>query len=176
MKYIYYTGIGSRNCPENTIEIMIKTATWLAKKGYVLRSGKAKGSDEAFEKGCDIAKGKKEIYLPWKNFNGSNSTLIVKDIKAFEIARKYHPYFDSLSQGAQRLQARNSHQVLGQDLNTLSKFILCYTPNGDGSGGTGQAIRIAKDYNIPIFDFGKYKDINECRANFKEFMAEIEKN
>lgn len=153
----YYAGIGSRETPSDVLTIFEKVGKFLAQKDFILRSGHAEGADKAFENGCDKVNGLKEIYLPWKGFEGSESDLIVFDIRAFEIAEKYHPYWNNLKQGGQKLQARNSHQVLGSDLETPSSFVLCWTKNGKGSGGTGQAIRIAKAYDIPIFDAGKYK-------------------
>ena len=165
-----YAGIGSRDCPREILLLIMKTGYWLSKKGFKLRSGGAQGCDIAFERGCDKANGEKEIFLPWKDFNGSKSQLIVKDKRAYEVAEKFHPYYDKLKPGAKSLQARNSHQVLGWDLETPSDFVICYTKGGKGEGGTGQAIRIAKAYNIPIFDFGKYKDIETCRREFMDFI------
>ena len=75
MDVIYYAGIGSRSTPDNVLGIMEKLGIVLAKKGFILRSGGADGADKAFEKGCDLASGQKEIYLPWKGFNGNNSSL-----------------------------------------------------------------------------------------------------
>lgn len=126
---------------------------------FVLRSGGANGADLAFEQGVDRAYGAKEICLPWRGFNNSDSDLIVSDRKAFEIAERYHPYWFHLKEGAKKLQARNSHQVLGKDLNTPSSFVICWTKNGKGQGGTGQAIRIAKAYDIPVYDAGSYDDM-----------------
>lgn len=165
-----YAGIGSRETPEEIQKLMVQMAVHLAKAGWILRSGGAEGADQAFEKGCDIIKGPKEIYLPWANFENSKSKLIVKDPRAWEIAEKYHPYWHNSSPGAKKLQARNSHQVLGEDLNTPSNLIICYTKNGKGAGGTGQAIRVAKAYNIPIFDCGNYKDLNELKTAYREFL------
>lgn len=165
-----YAGIGSRDCPKDILEIIIKISYWLGKKGFVLRSGGADGCDKAFEYGCDRANGLKEIYLPWKGFNKSNSTLVVNDSRAFDIARKYHPNFNNLKEGAKKLQARNSHQVLGLNLDSKVDFVICYTKNGAGSGGTGQALRIAKDFDIPILDLGKFKNIDEARVGFKTFI------
>ncbi|MGJ0846451.1 hypothetical protein ACR77J_07175 [Tissierella praeacuta] len=169
----YYAGIGSRETPKDVLIVFEKLAAFLANQGFILRSGGAEGADKAFEIGCDSVNGKKEIYLPWKEFEGSKSNLIVNNPKAFEIAKQFHPYWYNLSQGAQKLQARNSHQVLGEDLNTPSKFIICWTKNGNGSGGTGQAIRIAKYWNIPIFDAGKYKDVDEMRRELKLFLNDF---
>ena len=125
----YYAGIGSRETPEEIIDLFIDVAKHLAEKGYILRSGGACGADASFEAGCCLADGQKEIYLPWNGFEGSASRLVVKDKRAFEIAEKFHPYWHNLSQGARKLQARNSHQVLGWDLNTPSKLIFRWLDN-----------------------------------------------
>lgn len=152
----YYAGIGSRETPKEILDLFITLGEGLAKTGYTLRSGHAQGADQAFEKGCDKAGGSKEIYLPWRGFENSKSELVVSNPKAFAIASTFHPRYPYLSQGAQKLQARNSHQVLGKDLNEASDFIICWTKDGKGSGGTGQAIRIANYYKIPVFDAGAY--------------------
>jgi hypothetical protein len=41
-------------------------------------------------------------------------------------------------------------------LNDPVSFIVCYTPGGSGQGGTGQALRVARAYNIPVTDLGFY--------------------
>ena len=167
---IYYAGIGSRKTPIQIQKLMFQIARHLSAKGFILRSGSAQGADKAFEQGCDSVGGKKEIYLPWANFESSKSTLIVEDVKAFEIAEKHHPYWHNLSSGVRKLQARNSHQILGKDLTTPVKFVVCYTEKGRGQGGTGQALRIAKGYNIPAFDCGNYEDDLELLKNkYREF-------
>ena len=51
-------------------------------------------------------------------------------------------------------------QVLGEDCNTPSSFVLCWTPNGKEIGGTSQALRIAKHYNIPIINWGTVEEPN----------------
>ena len=167
-----YVGIGSRETPSDIQKLFAKVATYLSEMQFVLRSGGAKGADKAFEVGCDMVNGLKEIYLPWKGFEGSDSNLIVDDIKAYEIAEMYHPYWHNLSQGAKKLQARNSHQALGLDLNSPAKFVLCWTKNGKGSGGTGQAIRIAKAHDIPVFDAGCWNDVDDAKKELNYFLIE----
>lgn len=167
---MFYTGIGSRKTPKTILKLFTEVAIYLSKQGYILRSGGAKGADQAFERGA----AKKEIYLPWRDFENNKSNLIVGHKKAFEIAEKYHPRWNSLSEGAKKLQARNSHQILGITLNKPSRFVICWTEYGIGNGGTGQAIRIAKDYNIPIFDCGKYNSIQECIIELKSFLKSFE--
>lgn len=144
---LFYAGIGSRETPEPILRLMTQIAVSLAIAGYTLRSGAADGADAAFEAGAS----EKEIYIPWLGFNGSQSTLLPSKA-AFIMAEKFHPAWHKCSQGARKLHARNCHQVLGQDLNTPSEFIICWTKDALGGGGTGQAIRIAKAHHIPVHD------------------------
>jgi hypothetical protein len=171
---VYYTGIGSRkDVPSNVMEAIGKLAYIFAKKGFILRSGTAEGCDAKFEEFCDKASGKKEIYLPWKGFNQSQSDLYTICHLAEEIAFKYHPNFYALSDGAQKLMSRNSYQVLGKDLKTPSTFVVCYCPidsNGNPTGGTSQALRIAKDKKIPTFNLGVEGDL----IKLKEWVAQLE--
>lgn len=143
----YYAGIGSRETPERILDIMTATALQMAGLGFTLRSGHADGADKAFELGAAL----KEIYLPWRRFNGSTS-LLLPTPDAFIMAEKYHPAWDKCSPAAKKLHARNCHQVLGHDLKTPSEFVVCWTPNAGGGGGTGQAIRIAKAHGIMVYD------------------------
>lgn len=166
-----YAGIGSRKAPNWALQYMQTVARWLGLKGYNLRSGHAPGSDFSFELGCDEVEGLKEIFLPWLGFNGSKSTLTVNKEIAFVLAKKYHKYWSSLRQPAKLLISRNGHQVLGETLTDPVKFVVCWTKDGKGEGGTGQAIRIALDYGIPIFDMGIYYNIEDLKKGFKQFCT-----
>lgn len=151
-----YTGIGSREVPIEVYETFIKLGKSFARRGDILRSGGATGCDTAFESGCDAYHGQKEIYLPWRHFNQNASNYLVRP-EAFEIAKQFHPKWDSLSQGAQKLHARNAHQILGYDLKTPTQLVICYTEHGLLKGGTAQALRMAKAYHIPILNAGDYE-------------------
>ena len=77
---------------------------WPCKTGCYECRGPS-GADAAFEGGCDQAQGRKEIFLPWKNFNANRSPLFlclpqfdgVSEIdillvrRAIELALKIHP-------------------------------------------------------------------------------------
>lgn len=165
-----YAGIGSRETPRIMLDFFSEVAASLAVKGYTLRSGGALGADQAFERGCDTIGGKKEIYLPWPRFEGSESRLVVNNQCAYDMAARFHPRWFSLKDGAKKLQARNCYQVLGYDLQHPSDFILCWTRGGTGCGGTGQAIRIATAYRIPVFDAGKFSNDEEAKAQLQQFL------
>lgn len=145
----FYTGIGSRQTPKEILDLMVEFGKILAKNDYVLRSGGANGADSAFEKGCDLGNGRKEIYLPWPNFNNHNSNLNNPSNKAYEFTKYFHPAPDKLTKGAMKLHSRNAHQVLGVNLDDPSDFIVCWTKH---SGGTQQALRIGMYYEVPIYN------------------------
>lgn len=149
----YYTGIGSRQTPPDILKIMTRIAENLELSGLILRSGGADGADSAFEAGVS-EEDHKEIYLPWKGFNGSKSSRYGVTQDALIMARHYHPAWHRCSNTARKFHARNCYQILGRDLHTPSKFVLCWTPNGQPVGGTGQALRIASDLDIPIINMG----------------------
>lgn len=169
-----YTGIGSRETPLEHIQLFIRIAEYLASIGYTLRSGGANGADLAFEIGCDNNQGKKEIYIPWYRFNNSDSMLFHTPKECFNIAKEFHPNWDNLSDYAKKLHARNVCQILGQDLKTPTSFIVCYTKDGKEVGGTAMAIRIAKSYNIPVFNVGGYKEVDVFRKELFNFIKEGE--
>lgn len=151
----YFAGIGSRETPNGVKPMIEEVCSILYKKSFILRSGAAPGADSIFE---ECFEGEKEIYLPWKGFNQNLSDLYLESFdpeivfNARTTAKKYHPNWGGLSGSAKDLMTRNSFQVLGKDLVTPVQFVVCWTQGGFIKGGTGQAMRIAKDLKIPIFN------------------------
>lgn len=86
---MFYSGIGSRETPEEILGVMEDAAFRLARLGFILRSGKAGGADAAFQKGMqkffetiDISPGNlyrgrplAEIYIPWDGFGSDDADL-----------------------------------------------------------------------------------------------------
>jgi len=158
---MYYTGIGSRNTPNDIIHQIHKLASSLATDGYTLRSGAADGADYAFEHGSDWIGGAKEIYIPWEGFNNSYSELYQPSEEAYIIAEDiYGGRWKHISPAVKALMARNMHQVMGEGLDEKSMFVVCWTPDGctkakdrtKRTGGTGQAIAYADNMSIPVFN------------------------
>ena len=128
----------------------------MAKREWILRSGEADGADTAFRKGAVSVNGATELYLPWKGFNGSLSSLynLPKMREAESIAQKLHPYWERCSQGVRKLLARNVFQMLGRNLDTPSEIAIGWTT---GSGGTAFAFAIAKAYGIPTLNIRTFE-------------------
>jgi len=145
----YYAGIGARKTPKSKCQWMTTIGYILGCSGLTLRSGAADGADSAFEKGCIAAGGLKEIYLPWRRFNNHDSEMSRPTDDAMLMAAEFHPGWSNLKYGAQKLHARNCHQILGANLDTPVDFVICWSP---GRGGTEQALRIADHHKIPILN------------------------
>ena len=154
-----YTGVGSRKTPNHILSTMLQFATVMGSQGVLLRSGGANGADTAFETGCDVGKGAKQVFLPWKGFNKNCSELYHIMDQAYEIAASIHPAWDKCQQAARKLHARNCHQVLGPNLCDPSDVVVCWTPGGNVVGGTATAIKLAQKYNVPILNMAIPEDL-----------------
>lgn len=145
-----YAGIGARETPIDIIRFMEAFAMQAAFKGCVLRSGRGKrplnpkpdtdSADLAFERGCDLVRGRKVIRVP------------TADQKAMQHAALHHPAWDRCSEFAQHAHARNSLIILGDWLDDPVHFVVCWTPGGAVTGGTGQGIRVAMAHDIPVYN------------------------
>ena len=169
------TGIGSRKTNRAIDYVINRLAMYLAGLGFTIRSGGAEGSDDAFE-----INHSREIYLPWDGFNNKYKAkgdyILPDDLysgkaqlsqKAANLARVHFKGFDYVSDGVKSFMKRNMHQVLGKDLETPTGAIFCYTKDGCDSmytrtsktGGTGAAISLASELDIPIVNIGIYDNM-----------------
>src|SRR6476661_4207298 len=107
-----YAGIGSRETPQEILNLIEVIASNLGSRGWTLRTGGAPGADTAFFEGAsDEALHLVELYLPWDGFNGyKKSDLLGKCFvsttpspEAYSMAEKYHPSYQYLKQGAKKL-------------------------------------------------------------------------
>lgn len=182
----YYTGIGSRQTPSHIGYLMSRVGWHLAEKGYILRSGAADGADSFFEEGIGDEY-PKEIYIPWKGFNGSQSELYFGNIgnedEAEKIAKRIHPAFGKLTQGAKKLHTRNVWQLFGRDLDSESSFVIAWTPNGESKGGTRTVIELAKERSIPVYNlydtemcYKMMKKINQKRLYYSGDIESLNDN
>lgn len=176
-----YAGIGSRRIPSHQNKLLMAAGEKLDSLGYHLFSGGAPGCDTVFEDTSSSA----TIFLPWDGFNDrwvreSNDCVeyLVDEtvnLNAWEYVVNFHPNPGRLSPGAVKLMSRNTYQVLGPDLKSPVDFVLCWTTDGKDSGGTGQAIRIARSKNIPVYNLNNSKSRTDFESflNIAEFCSEI---
>lgn len=171
----YFTGVGSRTTPEPILAIMREAGKHLCNNGWIFRSGAAQGADQGFQDGVEAAPAFNmvgmEIYLPWNGFQNYRHGAGFFDAKRFTnhkqaeaIVSQIHPAWDRLTNGPRLLHTRNVYQVLGQDLNSPSRFLICYAEpvgnRGQVKGGTNTAVQLALLNNVPVFNL-YYKEAQE---------------
>ena len=157
---LIYTGIGSRKITGEIEDVITAIAKRLSKLGFTCRTGDAKGSDTIFKDNSERV----NSYLPWEKFNGSDSKFYTQPPITKTIASFNHIGWDWLTPAVQKLMSRNVLQLLGNDVDTESDFIICYTEDGcddyktrnyKTTGGTGLAISLGSKIGIPIYNIGK---------------------
>jgi hypothetical protein len=165
-----YAGIGSRATPPELLAAMERIGARLAEGGWVLRTGLSQGADQAFHRGALAGGGAVELYLPWPGFEADASpdeqaerppVLSRPTAAAYELAARFHPGWEGLSEPVRHLLARDGHQVFGANLLRPVRFVVCWTADGslDGRGlysdGTGQALRLAHHHAIEVFNLAR---------------------
>lgn len=159
----YYSGIGSRDTPEHIQKLMTEIAEVLERRRYILRSGGCIGADLAFEAG--VTRHKEIFYTTHYQINDGELLQYPKGDWDFatDTFKRLHPSKGKVKRkDARDLLTRNTFQIFGVGDTVNVDFVLCYTPDGAetyttwDTGGTGQAIRIANDYDIPVYNLKNY--------------------
>lgn len=157
--------IGSRETPEDIAALLVLFAEKACKEGWIGRSGGAQGADSCLEsgvhnvlqsRGTGFLEDHLEVYLPWNNFKYYTLYSMRNRSQAEKIASETHPAWERCKEGAKKLHTRNVYQVLGQDLATPSRFVICWAkPVGDKGhvqGGTATAVKLALDNGIEVIN------------------------
>ncbi|QUL76891.1 FHA domain-containing protein [Escherichia phage UPEC03] len=118
----------------------------------------------------DYSPERRRIILPENGFNGlySNGKDIIDyteydTYKAADEARKVAGHFDNQNEWTQRRYARNSMQVLTENLDKPTDFVLFWAVEKDFcvKGGTAIAARLARLYKVPTFNLWNQNVLDE---------------
>jgi len=157
-----YTGVGSRDLPDNIRDYIYTVAKRLESLGYTVSSGNSWGCDKAF---TSMVKAK-ETYQPQPadGYYLDDGRPITKEAIAEVRSVLDTSHWNNMNDYAKKLHSRNVYQVLGYDLKFPTEFMICYTKDGKDVGGTRTAILIARKHNIPIYNIGTQDDIKRLEA------------
>lgn len=170
------TGIGSRETPPDICELFTELGAEARERGWWVRSGHADGADYAFEVG---ARENCIVYLPWRTFN-KDKELVGRGHaepfreEVFKIVCKHQPYAKDLTSGVKLIKSRNVYQVLGVDLKSPSNVVVCWTPFGETTGGTGLAIQIAEANKIPVINVGDERVEKDFNNILRDIIGKVE--
>lgn len=181
--YKAYAGTGNPDAPSEVLKQIAHIAKMLDEKEYTLRSGRGLGPDMAFENNST----RKEIYLPWYKFNvqdpsntpvADENTVIYNRVskEALEAIKPFTPTFDNLKDSVKIILGRSVHLMLGKDMKSPVKFLVCWTQDGCESaknrtsktGYTGLAISIASAIKVPVFNLKNTDAMNRLSAYIRD--------
>ena len=142
---------GSRETPLDVLSFMEQLGRTITDFGGFVRSGHARGADQAFERGADPERLTK--CLPWPNYNredppfgGASEVLFLTSSVEAEAAQ-HHPAWPRLSRGAKLLHCRN--MLIAEN----AAFGICYLNHAKpGGGGSGQCWRALTSRGVPVAD------------------------
>jgi uncharacterized protein YeaO (DUF488 family) len=154
----HYAGIGATLTPPKVLKEMESIAALLEEKGFVLRSGGAKGADSAFEKGVKNSSMKEIFYA------SDCEDWCLKEVSRYVPSNR--PPLEKMKSYTQKLLGRNMKQILGARGDKPVDFVVCWTSDGKDSGGTGYGLRCAKEHGIAVYNLFNKED----RKEFYEFV------
>jgi hypothetical protein len=160
--YQAYAITGNKDIPHDIRDRMLNVVRKLESKGFICRTGGMEGIEDMAEK-CIKDPRNLELHLPWKNFADKESKFTFTSDLVKELAKKFHPAWDSLKLPIQGFLAKNARIVLGKDAHSHCMFLMVWTQDGAEkavertaqTGSAGHAIAIANRMNIPVFNFAK---------------------
>ena len=164
----HYTGIGSRKTPPEILRIMEALAEALALKGWTLRSGGARGADQAFEAGARKGGGEIQSWDP-----RSDSMDILSWAEDVVAQHCWEFPYSRMKRTTKELLVRNMYQIHGEEGNLPSSFVVCYTladplsrdrETGFKSGGTRYAIREAASCGIEVFNLNNPEHLERIKG------------
>jgi len=176
---IAYAGVGSRAIDDNEVNSIKKISTFLRRKGLILYSGNASGSDITFQR---ASRNKCVIMLPYDSFNKKEYEAWNNSLATFacgnttlgnSLTEKFHPNPSALTWKSKPMMNRNAHQIHGKHPYPKVKFVVCCAnedKQGNVLGGTGHACRIAKSLDIPVINIRSQKNYMK---QIKEIVEKI---
>lgn len=172
--YIPYAITAGKETPPDVIEKLCRMARDFSVKGLTVRIGADGPVENAIDDAVVI---KKELILPWKDFNNKNSKFTFTNERAMVIAKQFHPTFDNMKKGIQLILAKNARLILGNKMDSPARFFLTWTEDGIDNikhktaktGFTGHPIAIASAAGVPIFNLGN----PEAERKLNEYLDTI---
>lgn len=181
----YVTLVGTRDVPNDIMDLQLRLGGTFCDAGYTGRSGRAVGSDDNFYHGALLSPNYWRVgfdnFIAEKRFCREQHNPNAGLYHLAETGFKKRAYFLAIgARGTGRnltptgtsLHTRNAMQVLGASLTVKSRLLVCHarpinTTKVDG--GTNTAVQLARHFGIDVVN--TYTDEGMRRA-----LAFLEKN
>lgn len=168
--YLPFIVAFNREVPESFKESLKPLIKDLSDAGYTVRITSVKGLEEAF----NIGFARKELVLAWKGFEEQEADNYFNTPNSFEIAKKFHPTYNSMKPAVQAFLARNVRLVLGKELKSVPLFMLTWSLDGaetfiektGRTGFVGHPMSMCHALHIPVFNLAKPDAETKLRKQF----------
>lgn len=172
---LFWTGVGSRKAPHPAFLLGIRIGKLMRQYDLDHRGGDAVGMDKAFLIGMNDTS-RSHAYSIRDKEGCINATRYERFDDAMAIAKSLHPNWKACGPDARKLHARNAFQILGTSLNDPSEFVAFWAPPAgprthEVIGGTNTAVKIAYEWDIPLFNTfypQRFNDLLHYLGHFKK--------
>lgn len=186
-----YAGVGSRDTPQDMLDLMYRMAKVLCDLGWIGNSGEAPGADWYFHQGAKASSnygpGAFNAIIPWNGFKSQNEVKVYQHEgnNIYVMPRRRSKRAEMLGIGARgtyaglntpgkiALHSRNAMQVLGMDLMSPVKFLICWAKpvgnKGKVSGGTNTAVALALHFGIDVINLATPNGLNRAMTFLEEY-------
>lgn len=162
----------NNDAPESLVPVIEAITAKLNELGYTARLGGNLNIEELVEKNIE----RKEIHLPWRNFNEKESKLTFNTKPSFILAKQFSPVYDRLPDAVKAILARNVRLILGNNLKSPLLFLITWSRDGVESakyrtaqtGNVGHVIAMADMLRVPIFNISKQDSIDRLKQYLQQ--------
>ena len=108
--------------------------------------------------------------LPNKNLSIIMNQAKINEIE--QIAASIHPAWHNCNEWARGMHMRNVHQILGYNLDYPVDAVVTWVKEdayGNPRGGTSTAIKLAREYGIPVFNLNT-PDVQKVLYEIKDWL------
>jgi hypothetical protein len=168
--YLPFIAVFDGKMPESFKESLKPLIKDLSDAGYTVRITSVKNTEEVFN--TNFAR--KELVLAWQGFEDQQADNYFNTPNSYEIAKKFHPTYDSMKPVVQAFLARNARLVLGKELKSVPLFMLTWTADGaetfiektSRTGFIGHPMSMCHSLHIPVFNLAKPDAEARLRKHF----------
>lgn len=160
--YIPVTIFVDRDFPAEVKTNLYNLASKLINKGITVRYN---ADDKDFhEKISSLSDKRTEAYVPWRGFNGIESTKHYwNTITSKHLAQLHFPAWDKIPDSVKAMFARNVRMVFGDKNNSIAMCVVTWSPDGASrvpevtkdTGRSSFIIKMAASYGFPVINIGK---------------------
>lgn len=156
----YCTGLGTTQVTKTMQDVIERFSRYLSEQGYTIRTDFDKGMNQVFRNNSDSV----ELYT----FEGdSNKNADAFDCPMTDFVKQHlrdsYISLDALNRVTKNRVVRCYYELLGQNLDSPSEFLICYDPS---EGVVNYAHRIAYKLGIKVYNLCDKEELKQLKKDW----------